>query len=232
MSMIRVAIGLALSASLAGCATGKPASDPAKTGTAKTGTAATSATAPTTTASTTTTAAAASAAPSDPATTPGLPAAHLMSRGPKLSAAQVAAMTQARESVSDAAIMRQLADRAERIAQELNAGSPPPAPTNINSGSNRALGYALMIQFGWPASQWPALDALWNRESGWDQYADNPSSHAYGIPQSLPATKMAVVGPDWQTNPSTQIRWGLAYIGQRYGSPLAAWAHEEQAGWY
>ena len=89
-----------------------------------------------------------------------------------------------------------------------------------------------MIQFGWPASQWPALDALWNRESGWDQYADNVSSHAYGIPQSLPATKMAVVGPDWQTNPSTQIRWGLAYIGQRYGSPDAAWAHEVQVGWY
>ena len=123
-------------------------------------------------------------------------------------------------------------DNTKRIAQELNAGSPPPRPSNINPGSNRALGYALMIQFGWPASQWPALDALWNRESGWDQYADNVSSHAYGIPQSLPATKMAVVGPDWQTNPSTQIRWGLAYIGQRYGSPDAAWAHEVQVGWY
>lgn len=169
--------------------------------------------------------------PADPPPTPAQPPTHVVA-GPRLSQAQVAAMTQARESVSDAAIMRQLADSAERIARQMAAGSPPPRPASIDPGSNRALGYALMIQFGWPASEWPALDALWNRESGWNQYADNVTSHAYGIPQSLPATKMAVVGPDWQTNASTQIRWGLAYIGQRYGSPSAAWAHEEQAGWY
>lgn len=152
--------------------------------------------------------------------------------GRQLSPAQVAAMSQARTSVTDGDIMRQLANTAERIAQNLAAGPAVPAPASVQPGSNRALGYRLMIEFGWPASEWPALDALWHRESGWNQYAENRSSGAYGIPQSLPATKMAAVGPDWKTNPETQIRWGLAYIGARYGSPRAAWAHSEKVGWY
>lgn len=152
--------------------------------------------------------------------------------GRRLSPAQVAAMSQARTSVTDGDIMRQLANTAERIAKNLAAGPAVPAPASVQPGSNRALGYRLMIEFGWPASEWPALDALWHRESGWNQYAENRSSGAYGIPQSLPATKMAAVGPDWKTNPETQIRWGLAYIGARYGSPRAAWAHSEKVGWY
>ncbi len=59
-----------------------------------------------------------------------------------------------------------------------------------------------------------------------------PSSGAYGIPQALPADKMASAGADWLTNPITQIRWGISYIQGRYGSPAAAWAHEESFGWY
>jgi hypothetical protein len=159
---------------------------------------------------------------------------HEPSRGNEraLSPEQLAAMTRARMSVSDSEIMRQLADRAERIARNLATSAPAPVPARVQAGSNRGLGYHLMIEFGWPATEWPALDALWARESGWNQYAENRSSGAYGIPQSLPAGKMAAVGPDWKTNPETQIRWGLAYIGARYGSPKAAWAHSEKFGWY
>jgi hypothetical protein len=29
-----------------------------------------------------------------------------------------------------------------------------------------------------------------------------------------------------------QVAWGLSYIAERYGSPMAAWAHETQVGWY
>ena len=57
-------------------------------------------------------------------------------------------------------------------------------------------------------------------ESGWRVNADNPSSSAYGIPQALPGSKMATAGADWATNPVTQIRWGLGYIQDRYGSPV------------
>lgn len=100
------------------------------------------------------------------------------------------------------------------------------------SGSNQALGKSMMLASGWSSAQWPALKALWTRESGWNARAKNPSSGAYGIPQSLPATKMASAGKDWMTNPATQIKWGLGYIMSRYGSPAAAWAHETKVGWY
>jgi hypothetical protein len=76
------------------------------------------------------------------------------------------------------------------------------------------------------------LDELWTRESGWDVTATNPTSGAYGIPQSLPAIKMATAGADWRTDPVTQIRWGLSYIDAVYGSPCAAWAHEVAHNWY
>lgn len=136
----------------------------------------------------------------------------------------------ARFEVPEAVIMQQLARVAERIARRTPITKPPPA--DIDPGTNRALGYQLLLDFGFPAAQWKYLDALWHRESGWNHLAENPSSGAYGIPQSLPATKMAVVGRDWRTNPETQIRWGLAYIAARYGSPEGAWAHSEQHGWY
>lgn len=81
-------------------------------------------------------------------------------------------------------------------------------------------------RYGWGAdAQWDALEQLWTRESGWSYTAENPSSGAYGIPQSLPASKMAAAGKDWRTNPETQIRWGLNYIKERYGGPKRAWAY-------
>ncbi|MBF4163114.1 transglycosylase SLT domain-containing protein [Nocardioides sp. CBS4Y-1] len=128
--------------------------------------------------------------------------------------------------------MEQLRDRAERIAATLPSASPEVLPTDIDPDSNRGLGYHLMLQFGFAPDQWPSLDALWQRESGWNQLAENASSGAYGIPQSLPGSKMAVIAPDWRTNPETQITWGLAYIAARYGNPDGAWAHSQRVGWY
>ncbi|MFF5537878.1 peptidoglycan DD-metalloendopeptidase family protein [Streptomyces cinerochromogenes] len=79
--------------------------------------------------------------------------------------------------------------------------------------------------FGWGMGEWPSLDRLWTGESGWRWNAKNPSSGAYGIPQALPAEKMASAGPDWRTNAATQIQWGMGYIKNRpdYGSPSAAY---------
>jgi hypothetical protein len=79
-------------------------------------------------------------------------------------------------------------------------------------------------KYGWGGGNWPALKALWMGESGWRYNALNKSSGAYGIPQSLPASKMASAGSDWRTNPATQIKWGLSYIKSRYGSPMAAYS--------
>lgn len=81
-------------------------------------------------------------------------------------------------------------------------------------------------------AQFSCLLPLWNQESGWNTYATNPSSGAYGIPQALPGSKMASAGLDWQTNAYTQIRWGVGYIQSTYGTPCNAWAHEQANGWY
>ena len=102
----------------------------------------------------------------------------------------------------------------------------------VTAGSTVVLGEQLAAAQGWTGPQWDCLDWLWTRESGWNTYALNTTSGAYGIPQSLPAAKMAAAGPDWQANPATQIRWGLSYIAARYGTPCAAWAHEEANSWY
>ena len=81
--------------------------------------------------------------------------------------------------------------------------------------------------------QWTALERLWERESGWKQYADNPTSTAYGIPQAIkPDKNYAAYGADWRTNPATQIKWGLQYIKDRYTDPKGAWEHETRVGWY
>jgi len=85
----------------------------------------------------------------------------------------------------------------------------------------------LMPSYGFSvSSQWSCLYSLWEQESTWNVYAENAASGAYGIPQSLPGDKMASIASDWQTNPVTQIKWGLGYIQQIYGTPCAAWNHE------
>jgi resuscitation-promoting factor RpfB len=90
----------------------------------------------------------------------------------------------------------------------------------------------MLGSFGWSQRQFPYLNWLWDRESGWNVYAENPYSGAYGIPQALPGSKMATAGPDWRTSARTQIRWGLRYIRGTYGSPRRAWEHGVAYGWY
>ena len=88
------------------------------------------------------------------------------------------------------------------------------------------------FDYGWSDADFQALVKLWNKESRWNPYACNSSSGAYGIPQALPASKMAVYGTDYLTNYKTQINWGLNYIKSRYGTPTAAWNHSCSKGWY
>lgn len=109
-------------------------------------------------------------------------------------------------------------------------GSAPGAPGNPSK--NAQLARTMAAKKGWTGTQWNDLYALWTRESNFRTNATNSSSGAYGIPQSLPGSKMASAGPDWRTNPATQIAWGLSYIAGRYKNPAGAWAHEESMGWY
>jgi hypothetical protein len=100
------------------------------------------------------------------------------------------------------------------------------------SGDPRAIAKSMLAQYGWDSSQFSYLNQLWWHESGWKVNANNPGSGAYGIPQALPGSQMSSAGADWQTNPVTQIKWGLTYIKGRYGSPGGAWAHEQSSNWY
>jgi hypothetical protein len=96
----------------------------------------------------------------------------------------------------------------------------------------RGAARAMLGDFGFADSQFSCLSSLWSRESNWLYTATNPSTGAYGIPQALPASKMASAGADYRTNPMTQIKWGLGYIQDRYGTPCGAWAHSQATGWY
>ncbi|HSR86327.1 MAG TPA: lytic transglycosylase domain-containing protein [Streptosporangiaceae bacterium] len=104
--------------------------------------------------------------------------------------------------------------------------APPPSP-----GTAQSIAYHMLGSFGFSTSQFGCLDNIWSRESGWRYNAANASG-AYGIPQALPGSKMASAGADWQTNPATQIKWGLGYIQGRYGTPCQAWAAWQAQGWY
>lgn len=123
------------------------------------------------------------------------------------------------------------------VTEVVKVGAPgavaaPPAGPAPSPGSARAIARDMVTAQGWGAEQFQCLDALWQRESGWNAHAMNRSSGAYGIPQALPGNKMASAGADWQTNPATQISWGLGYIKGRYGSPCGAWNHSQARGWY
>ena len=161
-------------------------------------------------------------------------AAAVQAAAVQAAAVQAAAVQAAAVQAQAAATQAQ----ADRLAQEQAAAarasrsrSVAPVPAPAASGDPRAIAQAMLNARG-QGSQFSCLDQLWNRESGWSLTASNASSGAYGIPQSLPGSKMASAGADWQTNAATQITWGLSYIADRYGSPCAAWGHSQSSGWY
>jgi hypothetical protein len=87
-------------------------------------------------------------------------------------------------------------------------------------------------KYKWGSKEYGCLVTMWSRESGWRVDAHNRSSGAHGIPQSLPGNKMASAGPNWYTNPFTQVDWGLKYIKSRYGTPCNAWGFWQSHHWY
>jgi hypothetical protein len=130
-----------------------------------------------------------------------------------------------------------------RRAAEAAAAAEDDAPSSTwvpGSGEimspDEAKAYALSImpEYGWGGDQYDCLVRLWIGESGWRANAYNESSGAYGIPQSLPASKMASAGADYVTNAMTQIRWGLTYIVSRYDTPCGALSfwNSENPHWY
>ncbi|BEL11368.1 hypothetical protein Q0Z83_095590 [Actinoplanes sichuanensis] len=168
---------------------------------------------------------------------------HAAARAHRVVAEEAAAAKAATEVQSAASKARKLekevieAKEAEEAKKAEEASGPVaytgeiPSSCNEYSGS-RKIGCALMLEDGFGLDQFPCLDKLWKKESGWNYKALNSGSGAYGIPQALPGDKMASEGSDWKTNPATQIKWGLGYIKGRYDTPCGAWSHSQNVGWY
>lgn len=121
-------------------------------------------------------------------------------------------------------------DAAAAAAAEAEAAAAALAAANTVDGA-KATAQQMMSGYGWGGDQFSCLNSLWNKESGWNYQAYNPSG-ATGIPQALPGSKMASAGSDWQTNAATQIAWGLGYISSVYGTPCSAWGHSQAMNWY
>jgi hypothetical protein len=104
-------------------------------------------------------------------------------------------------------------------------------PGGGSASSNAALARQLMPSWG-SGAMWTAWNNVAMAESGWNQFARNPSSGAYGIPQALPPSKMGAAANPPESNPTAQIRWMISYIESVYGTPVGAWAHENSNHWY
>lgn len=132
-------------------------------------------------------------------------------------------------------------------------GSGTAPQGKIPAGSAQNIARMLLPKYGWGPDQMAPLIELWTRESSWDPEARNSSSGAFGIAQALGHGGSNTAAPDgtneygaeYGLTPAEarlanagsarwQIEWGLGYIKNdpNYGTPAAAWAHEESAGWY
>ncbi|MFF1507459.1 transglycosylase SLT domain-containing protein [Streptomyces sp. NPDC058326] len=123
-------------------------------------------------------------------------------------------------------------ERKEAEAERASRSSMRDASSFSAQGSYSISEVKAMARQMIPASQFQCFSNIVDHESGWNYRATNPSSGAYGLMQALPGYKMQSAGADWQTNPATQIKWGLSYMDGRYGSPCGAWSFWQANRWY
>ena len=136
-----------------------------------------------------------------------------------------------RRDVSRSADRTSLVD-AKKDSLDQDSGGQQTKTEDLSSADPRDIARAMLPEFGFSESDFDCLDALYMSESGWNPHADNPSSSAYGIPQALTGGTHEDLPADYMTNPASQIRWGLQYIRNTYGSPCSAWSHSQSNGWY
>jgi hypothetical protein len=131
---------------------------------------------------------------------------------------------------------RQVASRSSRrdatkaTALTMSAGPVVTKSQNLSQGDPRDIARALLPLYGFSSDQFSCLDSLYMSESGWRIDADNPTSSAYGIPQAL--TQLHELPADYMTSAESQIRWGLGYIQDTYGTPCSAWSFKQGNNWY
>lgn len=133
-----------------------------------------------------------------------------------------------RRSVSSRSARR--TDKTKATALSMSSGSAVTKSEKLSEGDPRDIARALLPAYGFSSDQFSCLDSLYMSESGWRVDADNPTSSAYGIPQAL--TQLHDLPADYITSAESQIRWGLEYIQDTYGTPCSAWSFKSGHGWY
>ncbi|WP_224274531.1 lytic transglycosylase domain-containing protein [Nocardioides lacusdianchii] len=121
-------------------------------------------------------------------------------------------------------------DATKAAALEMSAGSAVTRSETLSEGDPRDIARALLPAYGFSSDQFSCLDQLYVSESDWRVDADNPTSSAYGIPQAL--TQLHDLPADYMTSAESQIRWGLEYIRDTYGTPCSAWSFKQGNNWY
>ncbi|MGR3934496.1 aggregation-promoting factor C-terminal-like domain-containing protein [Streptomyces sp. BRA346] len=147
---------------------------------------------------------------------------------------QAAQDAKAKKAAADKAAAEKLAkEREAKKKQELASRSAArdssafPIKASYTTAEVQAMARQMV-----PGDQFQCFSNIVDHESGWNYQATNPSSGSYGLVQALPASKMASAGADWKTNPATQIKWGLGYMNDRYGSPCEAWSFWQANNYY
>lgn len=122
------------------------------------------------------------------------------------------------------------------------ATPPPSAPAyntpegGIDEGSPGAKDafWAVWEPLGWVGDQWLDTLRLFDRESGWNEKAQNPVSSAFGIGQFLDTTRAQY--PGYGDTAASQAGPVAQYLQDRpdYGNPSAAWAlwNSRSPHWY
>ena len=148
---------------------------------------------------------------------------------PETPASLVAEERERQPSRSD---RRTSSDQKDALALVEESGGQDTAVEDLSSADPRDIARSLMAEYGFSESEFGCLDALWVSESDWDHTADNPTSTAYGIPQALTGGTHDNLPADYMTNPVSQIRWGLWYIHETYGTACSAWEFKQANNWY
>ena len=138
------------------------------------------------------------------------------------------AVAERTQQVNEFVQQRAKAEQTTRYAERVKQLGYDPLTTDPRDIAKKMM----LEEYQWGQDEFTCVDKIWTQESNWQWNAENPTSGAYGIPQSLPASKLATAGDDWKTNPATQIKWGLKYIKDRYGTPCSAWGFKSGHGWY
>lgn len=150
----------------------------------------------------------------------------------KQAAASAIEKQQAAEKAEAAQKAADKKEREEKAEAKASRSSSRDAASFAPQSSYTVAQVQAMARQMVPGDQFQCFSNIVNHESTWNYKATNASSGAYGLVQALPGSKMASAGADWQTNPATQIKWGLNYMNDRYGSPCGAWSFWQANNWY